>query len=569
MKTNYILDGHIPAKPITDLRNMVFTSADKFGDKILYRYKNNEEIDTYSYNKLKDEMIYLGTAFKALNLADNGIAIIGDTHPYYTVTYIAATTAGGYIVPIDRDVSYEQTVNFIIRSEVSTIFYTKSQNQKIEKISKNLPNIRYFVAIEPEENYKFSDKVLTIAEFLKIGKTAYECGNMSYINHKIDMNKMSALLFTSGTTGTSKGVMLSHNNITASVRGASDAVAYDERHSLVSVLPPHHTYEMSCELLTTINLGCEIYINDSLKHTLKSFSTAKPNALVLVPLFVETMYKRIWDEVKKKKLTYKLKIALMANKALLSVGIDLREKIFSQVTCAFGGNLQSIVCGGAPLSAHLIEEFYSFGICIFEGYGITECSPLVAVNRPGKVKLHSVGTPVIGCQVKIDKDNPSDETGEILVKGDNVMLGYFKDQEATDAVFTEDGWFRTGDIGYMDDENFIFITGRKKNVIIMSNGKNIFPEELEEYLSKTPIILESVVVERKSETSDSTLCAIIVPNYEILENKTDEQIASDINAAVKSINKKLPSFKQMRIVEIRKEPFERTTSKKIQRFKIK
>ena len=289
---------------------------------------------------------------------------------------------------------------------------------------------------------------------------------------------------------------------------------------------------------------------------------------MLVPLFVETMHKKIWAEIKKKGIEKQVKVAIGFNNAFLFCGIDIRKKMFKEIIDSFGGNLKSIVCGGAPLSPQLIKDFYAFGITVLEGYGITECAPLVAVNSPGKVRFHSVGQPVYGCTVKIDKDE-NDETGEILVKGENVMMGYYKNPEATKEVFTEDGWFRTGDIGYMDKDGYIYITGRKKNVIILSNGKNVFPEEIEEYLAPIDIIEECVVMARENEKGELTITAITVPNMALLEGKNDEEITELIKARIDAVNKKLPTYKQIHRIELRHEPFERTTSKKIQRFKIK
>lgn len=344
-------------------------------------------------------------------------------------------------------------------------------------------------------------------------------------------------------------------------------MSYDDRNTFVSVLPPHHSYELTCGHLAIMDIGGQILINDSLKRVMKNFQSFKPNALMLVPLFVETMHKRIWEEVRKKGMEKQLRLLMKLNSAMLAFRIDVRSKLFKQVIGAFGGNLKSIVCGGAPLSPDLIKDFYAFGVTVLEGYGITECAPLVAVNSPGKVRFHSVGTPVHGCQVKIDKTE-EEETGEILVKGDNVMIGYYKNPEATAEVFTEDGWFRTGDIGYMDKDGYIYITGRKKNVIILSNGKNVFPEEIEEHLSSIPSILESVVLTRKNEAGEQIITAVVVPNMEMYADKNKDEIHADIKESVNAVNKTLPSFKQIRKIEVRYEPFERTTSKKIQRFKV-
>ena len=562
------LKGAKPPKVITDLRHLVSSGAESFGDRTLYFYKEqNGEYAEYSYTRLWEEMNRLGTAFSLLGIGGSHIAVSGDTHPRWIATYLACVNGNGCIVPIDKELSTEATSDFLKFGECVAFVYTAAQNEKARELAKICPEIRYFIAIEPKEDFRFDERVYSVEEILEMGEKALSEGNETYLNIELEMEKMSALIFTSGTTGTSKGVMLSHKNLSAATNASVLSMSYDDRNTFVSVLPPHHTYEMTCGHLAIMDLGAQIFINDSLKHVLKNFKSFQPNALMLVPLFVETMHKRIWDEVRKKGLEKQMRALIKMNSALLSVRLDVRSKIFKQVNAAFGGNLKSIVCGGAPLSPELIKDFYAFGITVLEGYGITECAPLVSVNSPGKIKFHSVGTPVKGCTVMIDKE-PEDETGEILVKGDNVMMGYYKNPEATAEVFTEDGWFRTGDIGYMDDDGYIFITGRKKNVIILSNGKNVFPEELEEYLATIPEILESVVLARTNEADEQTITAIVVPNEEILGDKDKDEIYAVIKAAVNNINQKLPSFKQIRKIEVRMERFERTTSKKIQRFKV-
>ena len=562
------LKGARPPKVITDLRHLVVSGAECFGDKTLYFYRdvNGEEAE-YSYNRLSEEVQYIGTALYKLGISNKAIAVSGDTHPRYIATYISVVAGNGCIVPIDRDISVEATVDFLRLAECEAFVYTKAQSEKATKIAELMPEIKYFIPLEPNGDSMFSDKVITIDSLIESGKDALAEGCTDYINTELEMEKMSALLFTSGTTGTSKGVMLSHKNLAAATNASVLSMSYDDRNTFVSVLPPHHSYELTCGHLAIMDIGGQILINDSLKRVMKNFQNFKPNALMLVPLFVETMHKKIWEEVRKRGMEKQLRLLMKLNSAMLACRIDVRSKLFKQVTGAFGGNLKSIVCGGAPLSPDLIKDFYAFGITVLEGYGITECAPLVAVNSPGKVRFHSVGTPVHGCQVKIDKTD-AEETGEILVKGDNVMLGYYKNPEATAEVFTEDGWFRTGDIGYMDDDGYIYITGRKKNVIILSNGKNVFPEEIEEHLSSIPFILETVVLTRENEAGDQIITAVVVPNMEMFKDKEKEDIYAEIKSAVNTVNKTLPSFKQIRKIEVRYEPFERTTSKKIQRFKV-
>ncbi|MBE6631745.1 MAG: long-chain fatty acid--CoA ligase [Ruminococcaceae bacterium] len=562
------LKGARPPKIISDLRDLVKSGADVFGDKTLYFYKENGATLEYSFKKLYDETLYIGTGLAKLGLMGKGISVIGHTHPRYTATYISTVNGGGYIVPVDPELTNEQTAFFMNHAEVEAVFYTEKLADKINEIKELLPNVKLFVAIQPSPDFVSDDKNMTMDDLVELGKTELEGGYTEYIDYEIEPEKLAAIIFTSGSTGTAKGVMLSTRNLTAATNASCLSMSYDDRNTFVSVLPPHHTYEMTCGHLALMNIGAQVLLNDSLKHVMKNFKEFKPNALALVPLFVETMHKKIWAEVKKKGIEGKLKFAMGFDNVLLSCGIDVRRKLFKEILDSFGGNLASIVCGGAPLSPQLIKDFYAFGITVLEGYGITECAPLVAVNSPGKIRFHSVGQPVKGCKVMIDK-TPGEETGEILVKGDNVMMGYYKNPEATKEVFTDDGWFRTGDIGWMDKDGYIYITGRKKNVIILSNGKNVFPEEIEEYLVPIEIILESVVMARNNDQGEPTITAIVVPNMQHLEGKTDEEIYEMVKAEIGEVNKKLPSYKQIHRIEIRKEEFERTTSKKIQRFKIK
>ncbi len=563
-----------PPRPITDLRDMVVSSARIYGEKDLYVYKENKEEQHFSYNRLKAEVEQAGTALAALDLDGAHIAVISETSAKTTVIYLAAVTTGSVIVPLDKDIAPEQIVNFLNLAECRAIVYSPTFNGVLTALADQLPNLRYFIPMSGEDSV---DSTLPSApvllpwnDFLALGRQVLDTGNDSYYTRAQDLEKPCAILFTSGTTGTSKGVMLCQRNLVAASWAACLATPYDDTTRLVSVLPQHHTYEMTCSHLAVINLGATEFINDSLKYVLRNFQSFKPNALVLVPMFVETIYKRIWDEIRKKGLEKKVRTGMKLSAAAGAVGIDIRKKLFAQILAALGGEVKTIICGGAPASPAILRDFASFGITIYEGYGITECSPLVAVN-PGhkKPKFGTVGPAVEGCEVKIDKQSEEDETGEILVKGDNVMLGYYKNEDATAAVFTEDGWFKTGDIGFLDKDGYITITGRKKNVIILSNGKNVFPEELEEHLSHCPLIRESVVIGRKGETGEVAITALIYPDPDKLEGKSAEEIETVIRDEVNKINRTLPSFKHMTSVEVRTEEFEKTTTKKIKRFLYK
>ena len=554
--------------PVYSLRELVEYNVENFGDKDLYIYKEANEEKHFSYSDCLTYMNRLGTAFAELGLMGKHIAVVGDAHPHYITAYYAAVNGGGVIVPLDKELVDDEIINFINISGVSAIIYTESFNNKIIKFADRIPNVEYFIPIYSPTEDCTDPKVKPITELFDIGQNAIDNGSRIFTDYKIDTEKMCAILFTSGTTGTSKGVMLTQRNLVSNMLAAALSMEYDYRNTFVSVLPMHHTYEITCGHFAISVIGGTIYMNDSLKNVMRTFKTFQPNALMLVPLFVETMYKRIWAEIDKKGMRKKVKTAMQLSNFLLGIGIDLRGKLFAQITDAFGGNLQSIVCGGAPLNPQLIKDFYSFGIEIFEGYGITECSPLVAVSHPNEVKFHSVGRPVVGCKVRIDKVKPDDETGEICVQGECVMLGYYKNEDATRDAFTDDGWFKTGDIGFMDNDGCIFITGRKKNVIILSNGKNIYPEEIEEHLAVCQLIKECVVIGRENDNNDMVITAIIHPDYDLFKGKSSEEVYKTIKENVNSINKKLPVYKQVREIEIKETEFEKTTSKKIKRYTI-
>ena len=327
-------------------------------------------------------------------------------------------------------------------------------------------------------------------------------------------------------------------------------------------------------ILAELLFGLETCINDSLRHVMKNMQVFKPTGMVLVPLFLNTMYKKIWSEAERTKRDGILKAALATSKTMLSMGIDARRKLFKTVLDSFGGRLDHIICGGAKLNPDLIAAFEDFGISVFEGFGITECSPLTNVTPYFKRKYGSIGPSVPSCRCRIADAQPGEHgymEGELQIKGDNVMLGYYNNPEANAAAFTEDGWFRTGDVAYMDEDGYVYITGRMKSVIVLENGKNVFPEEIEEYMGEIETIAECVVIGRKAEDSDEViLTAVVYPNFEKLPaGATEELIYESIHKSITQINRRLPSFKQVKALELRSTEFEKTTSKKIKRHLVK
>ena len=555
-------------KIITDLRHLIVTSAALYGDKARYIYKDkkarSEKI--FTYNDFLNEMNRFGTAMSRIGLMGKTVAVIGETHPAYIVSYYAVANGNGMIVPLDKEINDEELVNFLIRARAEAIVYTETMNDRIAAIADKVPDIRYFIPIDPKGEDE--GRVVSWKTLQKMGEDALAEGDRSYLDVELDLEKPCALLFTSGTTGTSKGILLSQNNLAAATNSSCLSMHHvTDQTRLLSVLPINHTYEMTCGHLAALNKGCTTFINDSIKYVTKNLASFKPTAILFVPLFVETLYKRIWDNIEKKGMTKKVKTAMKLSNALRRVGIDMRKKFFGEILSVFGGELESIVCGGAPIDQRLIDEFDAFGIPILNGYGITECAPLVAVNRLGKARAGTVGTPVEQCEVKVTLDEGQD-TGEILVQGGNVMLGYFEDPEATAAVFTEDGWFKTGDVGFVDKDGYLHITGRKKNIIILSNGKNIYPEEIEQYLAPISLIQECVVVGRKNSLGEVVITAIVFPNEEATEGLSKDEIYARLKDEINEVNKNLPVFKQIHDLEVRDTEFEKTTTKKIKRYKV-
>lgn len=557
---------------VTDLCDII----ERHGNKTLFRYYEGKDIQSMTYATFGTQVREAAAAFTAMGLCGEKIAVIGETSPQWVCTYLGALAAGCVIVPMDKELDTEEIRRFIAMVDARAIVYSKSFNEKfIKSISDGDTGIRYFIPITPAYDSSFDNKVIAFEQLLTCGRERVERDGYHYPIVR-NREKLAEMLFTSGTTGTSKCVMLCQKNIFAAVNAAVETVCFSADDVVVSVLPIHHTYELMC-ILAEMVYGIEICINDSLRHVMKNFQLFKPTGLVLVPLFINTMYAKIWSEAQKSKKETILKAGLATSKTLMAVGIDARRKIFKSVLDAFGGRLDHIICGGAKLNPDLIAAFEDFGISIFEGCGITECSPLTCVTPYFARKYGSVGPAVPCCRVRIDEKTGSGENeegyveGEIQIKGDNVMLGYYNNPEANEAAFTTDGWYRTGDIGYMDGDGYVYITGRMKSVIVLENGKNVFPEEIEEYLGKIDTICESVVVGRKAPDSVAIiLTAVVFPAYDKFPTGASEElIRESIRNSINAMNRRLPGFKQVKAVEYRQTEFEKTTSKKIKRHLVK
>ncbi len=543
---------------------------DKHGDKPAFSYFDKKrKVKDMSYSRLVRRVRRMAAALTEKGYAGKRVALIGETSPNWVITYLAVLATGGVAIPMDKELEIEVIEGFLESVDADAILYSASFNGKFKNAQENHKSLSLFIAIDPDETEAACEKVVSYKEMMEIGKAGVAAGyDFPPVANR---EAMCEMLFTSGTTGTSKCVMLSQKNIFSCVTSAAASVDFNPDDRIVSLLPLHHTYELAC-MLAAMDYGVHICINDSITHVVKNLKLFKPTALILVPLYVYTFYKRIWSEAKKSGRDKKLRLGIGMSRAMTTVGIDKRRELFKDVLDAFGGSLEKIICGGAALNPRMIEFFENLGIHIYEGFGITECSPLVFVTPYYARKYGSVGPSVPCCQARIDGEYINDKgyhEGEIQVKGDNVMLGYYNNPEATADAFTEDGWFRTGDIGYEDADSYFYITGRMKSVIVLENGKNVFPEEIEEYLGDIETIAECAVIGRE-DGEIVNLTALIYPDItKYPEGTAMGDIQKDIEKSINAMNKTLPTYKQVKAVELRTVPFEKTSSRKIKRHLLK
>ncbi len=543
----------------------------KHSDKVLFTYFDKKrKLHDITYGEFLFKAKSLAAALTKRGYAGKRIAIIGETSVNWMASYIAILSVGGVAIPLDKELEISVIEGFMQSVDADALVYSSSFNGKFADTMTNHGSLSCFIPMDPtDEELALSDKIVAIETLYTEGAAEVEAGYE--IPDVANRDGIAEFLFTSGTTGTSKCVMLSQKNIFSVVTSAAATVPFTPDDTIVSLLPIHHTYELAC-MLAGMDYGMHICINDSITHVLKNLQLFKPTGLVLVPLYIYTFYKKIWAEAKKSGRDKKLKLGITAARSLHAIGIDKRRDLFADVLNSFGGRLEKIVCGGAALNPRMVEFFDTLGISIYEGYGITECAPLTCVVPYYNRKYASVGPAVPCCQVRIHDGYENEKgfiEGEIQVKGDNVMLGYYNNPEATAAAFTDDGWFRTGDVGYLDKDEYCFITGRLKTVIVLESGKNVFPEEIEEYLSNIELIAESAVIGRQNG-SEVNLTALVYPDAtKFPEGTTQEQMQEAIQKAINELNKTLPTYKHIKVVELRDTEFEKTTSRKIKRHLLK
>ena len=548
---------------IDTIKELMDLSVKDAANQVAFEYrdeKDKEKIVKVTYEEFQKDTYYLGTALSTINMLKNHIAVIGDNSYKWLTVYLTVLKSDGVIVPIDKELTAKEIINVLKSSESELLFYSDKYEKYIEEFKKELPNVKYFIGFQKEDD---DENVLSYQKFMEKGKKEYEAGNTTYVDieHK-DTNCLKMLVYTSGTTGNPKGVMLTEHNLVSVVYYGLQVA--DIKTKCLSVLPYHHTYEAVAGILVALHKRVTICINDSLKNVLKNLNTFKPDYIYVVPAFTEKFYKSIWSNAEKSGKDKLLKIMIPVSNGLRKIGIDLRGVLFKSVHDAFGGNLKQIVCGGAPIRPEIGKFFNDIGMMLLNGYGISECSPLVSVNREKLNDPSTVGVILPCCEVKIENPN-EDGDGEIWVKGDIVMMGYYKEPEKTAKVL-KDGWFNTEDYGRINKKGQLVINGRKKNVIVLNNGKNIYPEEIENYVMRVPYIQEAIVKAVKNEQGQEiSLCAEVFLNQEKVKELGIENIEETLKKDVSKATKELPVWKRVTKTEIRETEFNKTTTNKIKR----
>ena len=557
-------------KKFENLKELLQNTRKEYGDEVAFKFKTDTPgvFREEKYNEYLDSIEALGTALIDMGLKDKKIAVISENRYEWTLGYLATVTGVGIVVPLDKSLPAVEIESSIKRSEVEAIFYSKKYDEIMDKVkNQNETNLKYFISMDKDE---YEDGIYSIKELILKGKELLKQGNREYLDAEIDNEKMSIMLFTSGTTSMSKAVMLSHKNLCTNLYDIMSTFDVNKNDVILSFLPLHHVFECTVGFLYPVAVGACITYCEGIRHIAENLKEYKASVMISVPLLFENMYQKLWKTIEKQGKTRKVKFGLFITNLLMKFGIDKRREVFKEILDSLGGKVRLFVAGAAAFDKEAEEGFNKFGIATFQGYGLTETSPVIAAEHPTVVKYGSIGQLFPSVQGKIwnpDKDG----VGELVVKGDSVMLGYYNNEAATKAAF-EGGWFHTGDLAYFDKDDYIFITGRQKSVIVLKNGKNIYPEELEGLINKIEGVKESFVY-GKPENGDETdlkLNAKIVYDPEIMKEKfgleKEEDIKEKLWKAVKDVNKGIPTYKYVKGITITTEELIKTTTQKIKRF---
>ncbi|MEI3401621.1 MAG: AMP-binding protein [Clostridia bacterium] len=551
----------------TDLKDMLKQTEDVYGDRPAYIFKTEKkgEFKTITHKQFREDINALGTSLIKMGLKNKKIAVISENRYEWELAYLSISAGTGVVVPLDKALPDNEIENLILRSQVEAIFYSKKYDEIMNKLrEKKNTNLKYFISMELQENDNgiYSQKLL-----VEKGKKLIKEGNSSYLDAKIDAEKMGVMLFTSGTTAMSKAVMLSHKNIVTNVMDIIQRFDLNEEDRFLSFLPLHHVFECTVGFLYPISIGGSICFCEGVKHMAENIKEFDITAMISVPAVFDIIYRKVMKTIEKKGKLEAIKKGKKISNLLLKIKIDVRKKLFKEIHESLGPKLKLVVTGGAALDPETEAGFNDLGFDVEQGYGLTETSPVIAAETPKCRRLGSIGKSFPSVEVKID--NPDENgIGELMAKGPSIMIGYYENDEATKKALDADGWFHTGDLARIDEDGFIYISGRKKSVIVLNNGKNVFPEEIETLLNKVEGIKESFVYEKK-EDGDVKVCVKIVYDKEIIKElyniEGEDEIREFLWGKVKDVNRLMPKYKYVREMIITEEELIKTTTLKIKR----
>ena len=551
---------------LKDYRELVNRYKSRYVNNVAFEYRHDvhdEKTIKVTYAEFANDIEALGSSLITLNMENKRVAIIAPNRYEWCVSYLAVGTAGLTVVPLDKSLPDNEIESLIIRSKVDTVIFDKKYSEVFKKINQEKKSsLKYYICMDDTDGF------IKYSEILSKGRELLLTDNNEYNNVQINPDEISIILFTSGTTSIAKAVALSQSNICADVTALSQIAKIYETDRFLSFLPLHHTFESTTTFLYGTSCGITIVFCDGLKYIQRNLKEFNITGFVCVPLMLEIMYKKMMKTIEEQGKTKLVNTMRKITRGLLKVKIDVRKKVFKQIFESLGPNLRMFISGGAAISKEAIKAFRDIGINLLQGYGLTETSPVLAGENDVYKRDGSVGFALPGIDIKIDKPN-SEGIGEIIAKGPVVMHKYLDNEEATNEVL-KDGWFHTGDLGKFDKDGFLFITGRKKYVIVLKNGKNIFPEELEILINQLGYVSESMVYGKPDKDDDLTICAKIVYNAEEMEklypNKSKEEYHDIVWQDIRNnINKQMPAYKYIREIIVTDEPLIKTTTQKVKR----
>ena len=552
----------------TDLKDMLNQTGKVYGDRPAYIFKTEEKgkFRIITHKEFRENINALGTTLIQMGLKDKRIALISENRYEWELSYLAVASGVGVIVPLDKALPDNELESLILRSQVEAIIYSSKYDAIMNTLrEKKNTNLKYFISMDLEENTQgiYAEKAL-----VEKGKKLLADENKTYIDAKIDAEKMGIMLFTSGTTAMSKAVMLSHKNLVTNVMDIIQRFDLTDEDRFLSFLPLHHVFECTVGFLYPISIGGSIAFCEGVKHMAENIKEFEITAMISVPAVFDIIYRKVMKTIEKKGKLANLEKGKKVSQFLLKMKIDLRKQLFKEVHESLGPKLKLVVTGGAALDPETEKGFNDLGFDVEQGYGLTETAPVIAAETPKCRRLGSIGKKFPSVEVKIDE--PDEEgIGELMAKGPSVMLGYYENEEATKSTLESDGWFHTGDLARIDKDGFIYISGRKKSVIVLNNGKNVFPEEIETLLNKVEGIKETFVFEKKEDDGDVKVCVEIVYDKELIKElyniEGEENIKEFLWDKVKEVNKLMPKYKYVREMVITEEPLIKTTTLKIKR----